>query len=1090
MIAFFARNGVAANLLMLALVLWGTFTLVSGRIPLEVFPEFESRNISVSVAYRGATPEEVEESVVIRVEEAIASVEGIEEMFSSANSSSGTVTVEVAEGYDLREVQDKIEERVDALQDFPPGDAESVSVTLPESNRWVISVVVSGDLSEHDMALLGADIRDEITNLPEITNAALQGVRPYEVTIEIDEEALQRYGLSFAEIAQALRATSIDIPAGVLETAAGEVALRTRGRAYTREQFEAISLRASEDGTRLTLGDVARVKDGFDENPLIVRMNGKRCVVIPVFREGNQSAIAIAERVRLYMEEAKPRLPSGVEIEYWADSSRIVQKRLDTLLDSAWKSMLFVFLLLTLFLRPSLAFWVVIGIPICFMGTFALMPFVGVSINVVSLFGFILVLGVLVDDAIVTGENIYTHQRRGGDPVEASIAGTREVAVPVVFGILTTMLAFVPLFFMSGFHGAWMPQISIIVILALAFSLVESKLILPAHLTHSPRTWVKAVLRFFLGTTVTGWLGAVYGVFARFQAALANGIEVFVDRVFRPALGVVLRNRYTALAVFIGLFVVIIGAFQGGRIKQVSFPRVESERAVCRLVMQEGTPYEVTEENVLMMEDIVNELKEEYVGEDGVSVIEDVLTTIGGQGISSSRSRTRAGQGHLGEVVFYITAPEDRQLDIGTRTIAEEWRNRIEQRGGIVGAKELTFRAEIGRGRDPIEVELRSRDIDDLTEVAAQVRERLETYEGLFDVTDNLDESRDEIQLRIRPEAEQFGLTLADLARQVRQAFFGEEIQRLQRGRDEIRVMLRYPEQERRSIAALEAMKIRTGDGREVPFTTVAEAVIGKSFPRIERNDRNRSVEISADADKESADLAGIRADLSEWLPGVLAPYSGMSYSFEGEAREERENSGGMLMGALLIGFGIYAMLAIPFRSYAQPLIVMSAIPYGLVGAVGGHLIEDYFKRDGYGMPLSFLSYFGMLALSGVVVNDSLVLVDYINRRRREGESVLAAVTAAGAARFRPIVLTSATTFAGLFPLIRMEATQAQFLIPMAVSLGYGILFATAITLFLVPVNYLVLHDVRRFFGYLMGEARKEERCSESREEDGELTAV
>ena len=988
MIAFFARNGVAANLLLVGIVLAGAYALTSKKIPLEVFPEFESRTISVSVNYRGATPEEVEESVVIRVEEAISDVEGIEDMLSTANSSGGNVTVEVDEDYDMREVQDLIEARIDALEDFPPGDAENVVIRTAESNRWVISVVISGDLSEHDMTQLGMQVRDDVVNLPEVTNAQLQGTRPHEVSIEIDETALLKYNLTFTQVAQALRESSIDVPAGTLETVSGEVALRTKGRAYNQKQFEDITLIAREDGSRVTVGDVAVVNDGFDENPFVARMNGERCVLVPVFREGNQSAIRIADEVKEFMTEYQKKLPPGVSIGYWSDQSEVVRGRLDTLLDSAWKSMLFVFILLTLFLRPSLAFWVTLGIPVCFMGAFAVMPMVDVSINIVSLFGFILVLGVVVDDAIVTGENIYTKQKEIKDPVEAAIVGTKEVSLPVVFGVLTTMLAFIPLFFMSGFHGAWMPQIATIVIIVLAFSLVESKLILPSHLTHSPRRWIKGFLRFFIGDYLTGGVAKCYGYFSRFQEAIAGSVEWFVRVLFQPALNRVLRNRYTVLAVFLGTLIILVGAFQGGRIKQVSFPRVESERATCRLTMQEGTPYEVTEKYVLMMEDIVMDMKEKYVGPDGVSVIENVFSSIGGQGVSSSRATNRTGQSHQGEVVFEITPPEDREIEIGTRELATEWREEIQKRGGIVGAKELYFRAEIGRGRDPIEVQLRGKNVDHLTEAAASIRDRMATYEGLFDISDSLDESREEIQLRIRPEAELVGLTMSDLARQVRQGFFGEEIQKIQRDRDEVRVMLRYPLKDRKSIASLESMMIRTADGRAVPFTSVADAVIEQSFPRIERIDRNRAVEISADADKESVDLALIREDLAEWIPTILTKYPGMSFSFEGEAREERENSGGILIGALMIVFGIYAMLAIPFRSYIQPLMVMAVIPYGLIGAVAGHLIEDFIRADSGGMPLSFLSYFGMLALSGVVVNDSLVLVDYINRRRAAGDGV------------------------------------------------------------------------------------------------------
>ncbi|MEM9017785.1 MAG: efflux RND transporter permease subunit, partial [Verrucomicrobiota bacterium] len=870
--------------------------------------------------------------------------------------------------------------------------------------------MISGNLSERDLTELGSQIRDELLALDEVTNAQVQGVRPYEVSIEIDEDALRKYGLSFNQVAQALRQSSIDVPAGNLETVSGDVLLRTKGRAYNQAQFEAITLIARADGTRVSLGDVATVIDGFDENSFVGRFNGERSVLVAVFREGSQSAIRIADEVKGYMERKRAKLPPGVKIDYWSDQSRIVKGRLTTLLDSAWKSMLFVFVLLTLFLRPSLAFWVVIGIPVCFLGAIALMPWVGVSINIVSLFGFILVLGVVVDDAIVTGENIYTRQKEIPDPVEASIIGTKEVTLPVVFGVLTTMLAFVPLFFMTGFQGAWMPQVATIVILVLAFSLVESKLILPSHLTHSPTNWLKGILRFFCGEQFTEFLSGIFRSFSRFQQSVAGSIEWFVANIFSPLLVRVLRNRYLVLSIFLGTLIVLFGAFKGDRIRQVNFPRVESERATCRLVMQEGTPFEVTKRYILMMEEIVKEMKARHVGPDGISVIEDVFSSVGGLGVASSRSSARYNASNQGEVIFFITAPEDREYEIGTRELANEWRSEIQKRGGIVGAKELYFRAEIGRGGDPIEIRLRSQDVEDLKDASDVVKDRLASYEGLFDITDSLDQSRDEIQLRIRPEAEQFGLTMSNLARQVRQAFFGEEIQKIQRGRNEVRVMLRYPVEDRHSLAALETMMIRTDDGRAVPFTSVADAIVVQSYPRIERIDRSRAVEISADADKGVVDLDSIRADIATWMPDLLERYPGMSYSFEGEGREQQEGSGTILIGSLLVGFGIYAMLAIPFRSYVQPLMVMAVIPYGLIGAVAGHLIEGFLKRDTTGMPLSFLSYFGMLALAGVVVNDSLVLVDYVNRLRREkGFSVFDAVSRAGAARFRAITLTSAT---------------------------------------------------------------------------------
>ncbi|CAN5432620.1 efflux RND transporter permease subunit [soil metagenome] len=1044
MIAWFARNPVAANLLMAAIAVAGIFTLVTGRVPLEVFPQFDSDTVSISVPYRGSTPEEVEESVVIRIEEAILDVDGIERIISTASENSARVQVEVDDDFDRRAVLDDLKARVDAISTFPP-DAERPIVALGDTYREVINVVLSGDLSEGDLRRLGEAIRDDIANLPEVTRADLQGVRPYEITVSIDEASLQEFGLSFASISAALRAASIDVPAGTLKTPSGEVVLRSKGRAYTGSEFGSIPVASLPDGSRLLLSDVATVDDSFNENPFIARYNGQRCVLIGVSREGNQSAIAIAETIKEYLEEAKATLPPGVQIHYWNDRSRIVKDRLDTLVDSAMKSMLLVFVVLALFLRPMLAFWVVVGIPVCFLGAIALMPFLGVSINIISLFGFILVLGVVVDDAIVTGENIYTHQRRGAPPMVAAVTGAEEVALPVVFGVLTTILAFVPLLLGEGFNGKWNAQIALIVIPVLLWSLVESKLILPAHLSHT---------RFGSDADPPGRLSR----YERFQGFFSRGLERFVARIYQPLLARALRYRYVSAAIFLGVFLVLLGFLLGGHISYIPFPRVQSERATVRLTMQEGAPFELTKSHIDRMERIAEEMRQELVGADGVPVIQEIVTAIGGHGITSSRGGGTVGESHLGEVVFHVAPPEERALEISTSEVVNDWRQRI---GPIVGAQELVFRSEIFRGGDPIDIQLRSPHFDDLTEAAAQVRDHLATYPDLFDISDSLDTRRDEIQLTIRPEAQQFGLTTEALARQVRQAFYGEEVQRMQRGRDEVRVFLRYPERQRKSLATLQEMRIRTPDGSEVPFSSVAQATMAKSLPTIRRVDRARTVDVTADVDKENIDLPSVKLSIAAFVDDLIKKYPAMNYSFEGEAREERESAAAQKAGGLLILFGIYAMLAIPFRSYTQPLIVMSVIPFGLIGAVLGHAYE--------GLTLSRLSYFGMLALAGVVVNDSLVMVDYMNRRRRGGMGALEAASTAGAARFRAIILTSITTFAGLYPLLRLESTQAQFLIPMAVSLGYGILFATAITLILVPVNYLILEDLKVLSSKLPG---------------------
>ncbi len=1068
MIAWFAKNEVAANLLMAAIVMVGAFTLLRGTIPVEVFPEFEINQATIQVPYRGATPEEVEESIVTRIEEAIADVQGIEKLMATASESGANVMVEIDDDYDRRDVLDDIKNRVDSISTLPV-EAERPRISLADSWRSVMSVVLYGDLTERDLKELGKRIRDDIANLPNVSIVDLGAVRAYEISIEIDEATLQRYNLTFEQVARALRESSIDVPAGTLKTDSGQVVLRTKGRAYTGEEFEDIVVVTGEDGTRVTLGEIATVLDGFDETPLLARFNGKRCVMITVSREGKQNAIAISKTVKAFMEQEQAHLPPGVQIAYWSDAAKIVKGRLETLLDSATKSLLLVFLVLTLFLRPSLAIWVVVGIPICFLGAIAFMPILGVTINIMSLFGFILVLGVVVDDAIVTGENIYTKQKQGMDPLQASIVGAREVAMPVIFGVLTTVLAFVPLLFGTGFFGRAQRHIALIVIPVLLFSLVESKLILPSHLSHNLRQLTKRVGGFFLPGRIVGACSLVYRKLSALQRRIADGLEWFVQHVYQPFLRVVLDYRYVSMALFIAMFCLVIGLIGSGTVKRIRFPRVESERATASLKMQEGTPYEITRAHIERIEQIAQEMQAKYLDTDGKPVILRVLSVIGSQGVSSSRGGGGLGQTHLGEVSFYMKAPEERQVAIQTTALVNEWRERI---GPILGAKELNFRAEIGRGGDPVDIELTGNDIDELMAVSSEIKAHLGTYPDLFDISDSADDTNDEIRLSIRPDAENFGVTEASLARQVRQAFYGEEVQRLQRGRDEIRVMLRYPERKRQTLASLEAMRIRTPDGEEIPFNAVAVATNAKSFPSIQRIDRKRSLNVTADADPTQADIPTITASISAFLDELMAEHPGMNYSFEGEAKEARENQQTTMIGGLLLLFGIYTMLAIPFRSYVQPLIVMSVIPFGLIGGVLGHMIE--------GLSLSMLSYFGMLALTGVVVNDSLVLVDYINRRTREGMSVFEAASVGGTARFRAIMLTSFTTFAGLYPLIKLESTQAQFLIPMAVSLGYGVLFATFITLFLVPVNYLILHDVKRLFHMAIEDVPETKKLSQT----------
>jgi multidrug efflux pump subunit AcrB len=1039
MIEWFARNGVAANLLMMGIIGAGFFAL-STSIPTEVFPDFELDTVEIGVEYRGATPAETEESVVIKIEEAIQDLVGIEEITSSSAEGAGAVTVQVAKGYEPREVLDDIKNRVDAINTFPD-ETENPTIRVAARKSAVITVVLSGELSERDLRQLGEVVRDEITRLPGVTQAEVSAVRPYEIAIEVSEKTLREYGLTLSAVSRAISDSSVDLPAGSVRTQGGEILLRTKGQAYVAKDFKNIVLVTRDDGTRLTVGDIAVVKDDFEETPLYAGFNGSRCVLITVFRVGDQNAIALAEAVKDYMGQKQANLPPGVELEFWNDRSRIVKGRLNTLLSSAKWGALLVIVVLALFLRPLVAFWVFLGVPLSFMGAIALMPLLGITFNIFSLFAFILVLGIVVDDAIVTGENIFRHLQDGEDGTQAAITGTHEISTPVIFGVLTTVVAFVPLLMIEGMRGKIFAQIPMVIIPVLLFSLVESKLILPAHLKH-------------LSTGKKNFNDL--GIFQKFQRFFADGLEWFVDHVYRPLLSVASKYRYSTLALFIGAAFLIIGLVGGSRIRFVYFPRIASETATARLAMPLGTHEDITARHVKKMYQAAIDLREKYRDpSSGQSLIVNIMSVTGGSGITSSRpggGGGRSGASNHGEVSFRMTAAEERGgEEVDTRALVNEWRDMI---GPIPGAKELSFRAEIGRSSDPINVQLAGQDFDKLSAASQRIQEQLQTYSGVFDITDTFQDGKPEIKLSIKPEAELLGLTQTALARQVREAFFGAQAQRIQRGRDDIRVMVRYPRKERETLASLEQMRIRTPEGIEVPFSTVAEAKMGQSFSTIRRVNRNRTISVTADVDKESVDMGQVESELSAFLNGMIKEYPGMSYKFEGESRERAESFSTMIMGMGFILFAIYALLAIPFRDYIQPLIVMSVIPFGLIGAVLGHMIM--------GLTLSIMSLFGMLALAGVVVNDSLVMVDFVNKRRQDGVPLEEAVRLAGGQRFRAILLTSLTTFVGLMPLMFEKSTQAQFLIPMGVSLGFGIMFATVITLFLVPINYLVLEDVKR----------------------------
>ncbi|HRQ66414.1 MAG TPA: efflux RND transporter permease subunit [Xanthomonadaceae bacterium] len=1013
LIAWFARNPVAANLLMVIIVFGGLLSY--GAMRQQIFPDFESNLVRVTVPYLGAAPQEVEEGVVVRVEEAVADIKGIKAIRSTAREGAGVVTLEVASGYDVDQVLNEVKLRVDAIPNLP-AQTEKPIIAKQEFQQSVIWVSVYGDLDDRARKQFADRVRDELQALPELTDVAVVGSRAFEIAIEVSEVELRKFGLTFDEIARAVRQASIDLPGGNIRTEGGDIRLRSMGQVYSGAEFAGLVLRSHADGTRLTLGEVAEVKDGFVETEGYARFDGKPALNIRVSAVGSENEIDIAAAVRRFVDTRRATLPEGIELAYWGDRSFYLKGRLDMMMRNMAIGAVLVFLCLGVFLRLTTAVWVIVGIPICFLGAFWLMPHVPwpATINMLSLFGFILVLGIVVDDAIIIGESAYSETRKHGQSIDNVIRGARRVAVPATFGVLTTIAAFAPLLFVEGQAAVFFQAIAVVVILCLCFSLVESKLILPAHLAHQGGRQKS---------------DAEAGPLTRYRRRFADGLERFVERVYQPTLGVALRNLGTTLALFVAGFLVVIGLLLGGAVRFVFFPDVPSDFIQVYLSLNDGTAPAQRNAAIDRIERAVFELDRDHRAATGEDLVRHLaLFTQGDTG---------------GQVVLELTKAEERELD--AFQITDALRRRV---GEIPGAKDLRFVASTNPGGGPpIELHLRGSDVDQLEHVAAELMAHLDGYDGVYDVNTSINAGTREVRLSIRPEAETLGLSQADLGRQVRQAFYGEEAQRILRGREDVRVMVRYPLEERRSLADLTDMRIRTPDGDEVPFFEVADIALDVSYAAIQREDRQRTVTVTAYADTQRVEPGALVREVREgFLKDLLDRYPTVHAGLGGASLEEQRMQRSLAIAAVSALFLIYALLAIPLKSYVQPLLIMSVIPFGVVGAVLGHILT--------GQNFSMMSMYGIIALSGVVVNDSLILVDFVNRARAEGKELAEAIVEAGGQRFRPVLLTSLTTFLGLTPILLERSLQAQFIIPMATSLGFGILFATVITLFLIPALY------------------------------------
>jgi len=1025
-IAWFTHNSVAANLLMWMIIVGGIASIFT--IEKQTFPNFDINNIQIQVAYPSAAPQEVEQGILMPIEESLQGLDGIKKIRATATEGMASFIVEVQSDYDLQQLLDEINTRVDAIRTFPE-NIEEPQIFQMRFTDPVARIQVYGELSESELKELAISFRPIVAAIPGVGRAELEATRAYEIAIEITDEKLQEYALDFDQVAQAVRNSSLDLPGGSIKAADGNILLRTKAQAYYGNEFAEVILRTNSDGSRITLADVATINDGFEERSGFSSFNGQQTVMINVFTAEGQNDIDVSTGVREFVDLKNTELPKTVALAVWADRSFYLKDRLNLMLKNMAFGGFFVFIILALFLRLRLAFWVLVGMTVSFLGAMALMPAVDdLTINMLTLFGFILVLGIVVDDAIIIGESVYSEIEKKGQSPTSVIIGAKRVAMPATFGVLTTICAFIPMVSIGGMMGAFWGSIGWIVILCLGFSLIESKWILPAHL---------AKMKHQKGPSTSP------NFFERIRLKTSAGLQYFIEHKYQPLLELSLTHRYNTMAIFFALMLVAVGVVKGGFVRWEFFPKLPSDFIQAEIIMENGTNSDTTNAAVkrvgLALEQIDTDLQNTNA--------EHALTHY----FSGSYSET------TGMVIVELTKGEDRETN--SFEIVNLWRQAA---GTIPGAKSINFSQMMGgppQGK-PISFQLRGNNIEQLRAAALTLKEQLAAFEGVYDIEDSYSGGNREILVTLTPKGESLGFTLGAVARQVRQAFYGAEAQRILRGTEEVKVMVRYPLESRQSVSNLQRMHLRTPSGAMVPFSEIANIEFAQGSPSITRIDQFRSVTVSADAEANVVEARKVIADIKKSFEANIAQqYPGVSFALEGMSQEEQDSLADLALAAVGALLGIYALLAIPLRSYSQPLIIMSVIPFGFIGALVGHMV--------LGLSFSILSVFGLVALSGVVVNDSLIMVDFVNRARAQGLPIKSAAVQAGMQRFRAIILTSATTFFGLLPIVLERSLQAQIVIPMAISLAFGILFATVITLILIPSLYLMLDDIHQLLGKL-----------------------
>ncbi|MAF23939.1 MAG: RND transporter permease [Roseibacillus sp.] len=1034
MISWFTRNGIAANLLMGAILLAGIYVAFF-KITLEMEPDREWGSVSIRKKYPGATPTDIEREILIPVENALESLDGVKQLNTDAERGEAKMWVEARKGTDLRELKEDIESLLKTVSNIPaPNEPFRIRIPSQNDRRSVIWVVVSGDLPEEELHEVSRQVRNDLLSIDGISKVRAFIPDRHRIAIELDTDKLAAYDLTPDAVANAIRQSSIDLPAGAIDGPTGRLDIRTKGQAYTLEEFAAITVRSS-NGSRLTLGEIATtITDADNEEKFISEYNRRPAVRIDVGRTGNENALQIAREVRNYVANSSERFPEGIVLGTHADRAIDLQSRLETMAGSLLQGGLLVMVVLGLFLRPQLAFWVVVGIPVSFAGGIVVMQLFGISANMMSLFGFIIVIGVVVDDAIVTGESVYTRLQRGTNSLDAAISGTRAVTVPVTFGILTTIVAFLPLLFFEGMTGSFARQIPFVVTPVLLFSLVESKLILPAHLKHVKIS--KPRMRNPISVI---------------QRGAASGLQLLIDKVYAPTLKVVVSHRLSMIGFFVCMALLMLGYFAGGRLGYVSIPSVERPEIFATLKLPEHVSKETTRNYTDRITTAAEQMREEFLDPEKGPIVTNHWRLLGTD--YPGRPYNKAYS-----VVFLGLMPSGLRSEAGPSNdaVMKRWRELI---GELPANATLKIRTQKTRGddgekeTDPLEMELRGPNSEMKQEIARKTEELLEGYDGIANAWVNQRANQTEVELSLTPRGTELGITQQTLAYQVRRAFYGEEAQRVLRGHEEYRVMVRLPKKQRETFNTLEKMKIRTPAGAEVPLFTIAKIDFVQAPTYIERNDKAEVIRIGGEPTDRNVDLVRIADSLKPQLRELLRGSEDLQFVFRGAVAEAEETKKRLIIGSIALMFALFALLAIPFQSILQPLYILAVVPFGVIGALLGHMIMGVTPSD--------LSLFGIIAMAGVVVNDSLVMVDDINQRVRRGTTLLDAVQQSGCQRFRPIFLTSVTTFVGLMPLMFDNSLQAQFLIPMAVSLAYGVLFATGITLLLIPCVLVVADDLK-----------------------------